>query len=73
MPGQVDLVEALGAETLIYVSTEQGAQLVSRQNTRSSLHAGDAVSVAVDADSAHLFDAQGRITRAGVANAAVAH
>ena len=73
IPGKVELVEALGAETLIYVSTEQGAQLVSRQNTRSSLHAGDAVSVAVDADSAHLFDAQGRITRAGVANAAVAH
>ena len=72
IPGRVELVEALGAETLIYVSTEQGAQLVSRQSTRTTLRAGDSVSVAVDAPSAHLFDAQGRITRPGLAAAAVA-
>jgi multiple sugar transport system ATP-binding protein len=59
--GRVELVEALGAETLIYVSTEGGAQLVARQNTRTPLRAGDAVGVSVDAANAHVFDAQGRV------------
>ncbi len=65
MQGTVELVEALGAETLIYVATEAGAQLVARQNTRSTLRAGDKVGVAVDAAHAHLFDARGRVTHAG--------
>jgi len=65
--GTVELVEALGAETLIYVATAGGAQLVSRQNTRTALHAGDVVGVAIDADAAHLFDAQGRVSRAAAA------
>ncbi len=60
--GTVELVEALGAETLIYLSTDQGAQLVSRQTERTHLHAGDKVGVAIDASAAHLFDAQGRVT-----------
>jgi len=59
--GRVELVEALGAETLIYVSTDGGAQLVARQNTRTPLHAGDAVGLSVDAANAHVFDAQGRV------------
>ncbi|MHB1199005.1 MAG: ABC transporter ATP-binding protein [Polaromonas sp.] len=65
LKGTVDLVEALGAETLIYITTSQGAQLVSRQNERTPLRAGDAVGVQIDADAAHVFDAQGRITRTG--------
>ena len=65
--GKVELVEALGAETLIYVATASGAQLVSRQNTRTPLHAGDAVGVVIDADAAHLFDAQGRVARTAAA------
>ncbi|OYU74653.1 MAG: ABC transporter ATP-binding protein [Alphaproteobacteria bacterium PA3] len=65
--GVVDLVEALGAETLIYVSTSTGAQLVARQNTRSALHAGQAVGLSVDAGTAHVFDAQGRVAHAGAA------
>ncbi|HEU5293387.1 MAG TPA: ABC transporter ATP-binding protein [Burkholderiaceae bacterium] len=59
--GRVELVEALGAETLIYVSTEGGTQLVARQNTRTPLRAGDAVGLSVDAANAHVFDAQGRV------------
>ena len=66
MQGTVELVEALGAETLIYVATEPGALLVARQNTRSNLRVGDKVAVAVDAANAHLFDAQGHVIRAGV-------
>src|SRR5574343_861035 len=51
--GQVELVEALGAETLIYVQTG-AAQLVARQNTRTRLRVGDAVGLDIDADAAHL-------------------
>jgi multiple sugar transport system ATP-binding protein len=65
LQGKVDLVEALGAETLIYVTTTQGAQLVSRQNERTPLRAGDAVDVQIDTEAAHVFDANGRITRTG--------
>jgi multiple sugar transport system ATP-binding protein len=71
--GQVELVEALGAETLIYVSTPRGTQLVARQNERTDLHAGQSVGLRVDLDAAHLFDAQGRITRTGKAREALAH
>jgi len=60
----VELVEALGAETLIYVSTANGAQLVSRQNARSGLHAGDTVGVQVATEQAHWFDSAGRIVTA---------
>jgi len=58
---KVELIEALGAETLIYVSTEQGAQLVARQTSRSNLTVGASVGVKIDASSAHLFDSQGRV------------
>ena len=65
LQGKVDLVEALGAETLIYVTTAQGAQLVSRQNERTPLRSGDAVGIQIDTEAAHVFDANGRITRTG--------
>ncbi|MEN9890847.1 MAG: hypothetical protein RLY78_1142 [Pseudomonadota bacterium] len=65
LSGRVDLIEALGAETLIYVTTETGAQLVARQNARSGLHAGDAVSLEIDPAAAHLFDAKGRVQHTG--------
>jgi len=65
--GRVELVEALGAETLIYVSTAEGALFTARQNTRTPLHSGDAVSVDLDMAAAHLFDAQGRVARTGAA------
>jgi multiple sugar transport system ATP-binding protein len=62
---KVDLVEALGAETLIYVTTAGGAQLVARQNMRTPVRVGDDVGVEVEVDSAHLFDASGRIAHTG--------
>ena len=71
--GRVELLEALGAETLIYVGTPEGAQLVARQNSRSALKAGDEVGLQIDLEAAHLFDAQGRITRTGQAREALAH
>ncbi len=63
LPGTVRLVEALGAETLIYVATDAGAQLVSRLASRTSLHNGDRVAIAINAGNAHRFDAQGRAAR----------
>jgi multiple sugar transport system ATP-binding protein len=59
--GRVELVEALGAETLIYVSTRRGTQLVARQNTRSTLNVGDPVGLDIDGAAAHLFDAKGLV------------
>ncbi|MBK6386954.1 MAG: ABC transporter ATP-binding protein [Rhodoferax sp.] len=61
---KVELVEALGAETLIYVSTEQGAQLVARQTSRTDLDVGANVGIQIDASTAHIFDAQGRVAAA---------
>jgi multiple sugar transport system ATP-binding protein len=58
---KVELIEALGAETLIYVTTDSGAQLVVRLNTRTDLHLGAPVGVQIDSDAAHLFDANGRV------------
>jgi multiple sugar transport system ATP-binding protein len=59
--GQVELVEALGAETLIYVSTGDGAQLVARQSERTDLSAGDTVTLDIDTRHAHWFDNSGRV------------
>jgi len=64
---RIDLVESLGAETLIYASTDRGAQLVARQNTRSDLHVGATVGVQLDAAAAHVFDAKGRVVAKRVA------
>ena len=63
--GTVELVEALGAETLIYVALASGTQIVARQNSRTSLHAGNPVGLQIDIEAAHLFDAGGRLTRVG--------
>jgi len=63
---QVDLVEALGAETLIYLHTPRGAQMVLRQNSRTSLAAGDNVGVDVELDHLHRFDANGKLLAASV-------
>jgi len=43
------------------VSTPSGAQFVARQNERTSLHAGDHVSLDIDASQAHWFDTAGRV------------
>jgi len=37
---------------------------VARQNTRSPLHAGDAVGVSIELGQAHWFDPQGRVVGA---------
>ena len=61
--GRVDLVEALGAETLVYVSTPEGATLVARLSERTALVAGKSVTLDVATEHAHWFDPSGRVVR----------
>ena len=61
---QVELVEALGAETLIYLHTPGGAQMVLRQNARTTLAAGDNVGVDVELGHLHWFDQGGKLIHA---------
>ena len=42
-------------------STPSGAQFVARQNDRTGLHAGETVSLDIDASQAHWFDTAGRV------------
>ena len=63
LAGRVELIEALGADTLIYVDV-QGTSLVARQSQRSTLRVGDAVGVDLDAAALHLFAADGHVLAA---------
>ena len=65
--GSVDLIEALGAETLIYVTTTEGAQFVARQSERTGLKLGSQVALDIDTTNAHWFDSKGRVVKAAVA------
>ncbi|QJC56753.1 Maltose/maltodextrin import ATP-binding protein MalK [Polaromonas vacuolata] len=62
--GKVELIEALGAETLVHVTTLEGAHLVARQSERTSLRTGDAVSISMALNKAHWFDSKGRVVKA---------
>ncbi|BEP44604.1 ABC transporter ATP-binding protein [Variovorax sp. V15] len=57
--GRVELVEALGADTLIHVDVA-GVPLIARQNDRTPLQAGDDVAVELDPSVLHLFNREGR-------------
>ena len=65
--GTVDIIEALGAETLIYVTASEGAQYVARQSDRTDLHIGSKVSLDIDTTQAHWFDKTGRVVKATAA------
>jgi multiple sugar transport system ATP-binding protein len=59
---RVEFVEALGAETLVYLTTPRGTQLVARQNNARDLpHVGESVGLQIDAAAAHLFDSHGHV------------
>ena len=61
--GKIELIEALGAETLVYVNTGAELPIVTRQTQRCARHVGEEVGLQFDPVHAHLFDAQGRIAR----------
>ncbi len=74
LAGEVELVESLGADTLIYAAVGsapsaggkgQSVQIVARQNTRTTLRAGDAVGLDIAPDAFHLFDRQGQAVAIG--------
>jgi multiple sugar transport system ATP-binding protein len=58
--GRVELIEELGADTLIHVDVA-GTPLIARQNERTALSLGDAVSVEADPALLHLFNREGRV------------
>ncbi|WP_326533903.1 ABC transporter ATP-binding protein [Pseudorhodoferax sp.] len=59
MQGRVDLIEALGADTLIHVDVN-GVNMIARQNERTQLAEGDMVGVEIDPAVLHLFNRDGR-------------
>jgi multiple sugar transport system ATP-binding protein len=61
--GRVELIEALGADTLIHVDVG-GVPLIARQNDRTPLQAGDDVAVELDPSVLHLFNREGRTVAA---------
>jgi multiple sugar transport system ATP-binding protein len=69
LAGRVELVESLGADTLIHAhvggdGTQAGAQIVARQSERTSLRPGDPVGLDIAPASFHLFDRQGHTVAA---------
>ncbi|MDR7380024.1 multiple sugar transport system ATP-binding protein [Rhodoferax ferrireducens] len=59
VPGKVELIEALGADTLIHVDV-MGTSMISRQAERTHLRIGDPVALEFDLDTLHCFDHAGR-------------
>jgi multiple sugar transport system ATP-binding protein len=59
MTGRVDLIEALGSDTLIHVDV-QGVTMIARQNERTTLAEGDSVGVEIDPSVLHMFTKDGR-------------
>ena len=68
LPAQVEVVESLGADTLIYASTRRdgkaGVTLVAKQNSRTRLRVGDSIGLDITPQSFHLFDRQGHTVSA---------
>jgi multiple sugar transport system ATP-binding protein len=62
LEGRVELVEALGADTLVYLTVD-GVQLVARQSERTRAVRGDRVGLDLDPAALHFFDKQGRALR----------
>ncbi len=64
LQARVELVESLGAETLVYTRNERDVALVARQTLRSGVHVGQVVGLQAQVEQAHCFDAQGRVVHA---------
>jgi multiple sugar transport system ATP-binding protein len=64
LPAKVEVVERLGDRTHLHVRLADGSPLVAEDIGLSRAAPGDDVTLRVDSDQAHLFDAQGRGYRA---------
>ena len=69
LQAKVEIIESLGAETLIYLRTDKGVQIVARQTARTPLHVGDAVGIQADMSQVHVFSDTGRVQRSPVTTA----
>ncbi|MFD1795576.1 sn-glycerol-3-phosphate ABC transporter ATP-binding protein UgpC [Paracoccus aurantiacus] len=56
----VDLMEALGPETVAHATTDDGQKILAVLNGQDTTKAGDGISFAFDAGRTHLFDAEGQ-------------
>ncbi len=63
LQGRVELIEALGADTLIYIEA-LGTSLVARQNERTALKLGNAVGIELDSRFIHIFNRDGKVVAA---------
>ncbi len=74
LAARVEVVESLGADTLIYANTAAavpstgrasgpaaGVMIVAKQNSRTPLRVGDLVGLDIAPSSFHLFDRQGHV------------
>jgi multiple sugar transport system ATP-binding protein len=57
--GRAELVERLGDQTHVHVALASGSSVVAHAHRDSEIAAGEAVSLRLDAEAVHLFDAQG--------------
>jgi multiple sugar transport system ATP-binding protein len=64
LPGKVEVVERLGDRTHLHVRLPDDSTIVAEDVGHSRAAPGDVVTLRIDADQAHLFDAQGRAYRA---------
>lgn len=57
---RIELVERLGERTLIYARLADGQAITAEDEGYSAVKIGDEVSLKIDGDAAHLFDAAGK-------------
>ena len=60
LPALVESVEQLGGESYVYAQTEAGQPLTLHMPGQTAIRRGARVTMALDPDLCHLFDAQGR-------------
>ena len=63
LQGKVEMVEALGNETLIHIELEDGEMIIVRQYEQTTLRPEATVGVKFDPVQIHCFDAQGQAVR----------
>lgn len=61
LTGPVEVLEHLGSEILVYL-TVNGKQVVARVDPRSNAHVGQRITLNIDAERIHLFDAETGLT-----------
>lgn len=52
----VDVIEPLGSEVYLYVSTEDGSQLISRSEPHLSFTIGESIILNIDMEKSHFFE-----------------